>query len=120
MRISEKLMQLARAEGGRLQSDEPSDLRTVLEMVLQDFARAGEARVLLALPTAPVLSMLDPDAVGILCRNLIENALKHGAQDGKVEVSLQLGGLLSVANDGPILPPDAIDRLMRRFERGNV
>ncbi|MBX4941099.1 sensor histidine kinase [Rhizobium binae] len=120
MRVSEKLMQLARAEGGRLQSDEPSDLRTVLQMVLQDFARAGEGRISLRVPQAPVLSMLDPDAVGILCRNLIENALKHGALDGKVEVSLQLGGLLSVANDGPILPPDAIDRLMRRFERGNV
>ncbi|PDS45295.1 two-component sensor histidine kinase [Rhizobium anhuiense] len=120
MRISEKLMQLARAEGGRLQSDEPSDLRTVLQMVLQDFARAGEGRVSLTVPMVPVLSMLDPDAVGILCRNLVENALKHGAQDGKVEVSLQRGGLLIVANDGPTLSPDAINRLMQRFERGNV
>ncbi|MBB4215461.1 two-component system OmpR family sensor kinase [Rhizobium anhuiense] len=120
MRISEKLMQLARAEGGRLQSDEPSDLRTVLQMVLQDFARAGEGRVSLTAPMVPVLSMLDPDAVGILCRNLVENALKHGAQDGKVEVSLQRGGLLIVANDGPTLSPDAINRLMQRFERGNV
>ncbi|MCW1748830.1 sensor histidine kinase [Rhizobium acaciae] len=118
MRISEKLMQLARAEGGRLQSDEPSDLRTVLQMVLQDFARAGEGRIALRLPQVPVLSMLDPDTVGILCRNLIENALKHGAQHGFVEVSLEPGGLLTVANDGPNLPADAMDRLMRRFERG--
>ncbi|EJC66257.1 signal transduction histidine kinase [Rhizobium leguminosarum bv. viciae WSM1455] len=118
MRISEKLMQLARAEGGRLQSDEPSDLRTVLQMVLQDFARAGEGRIALRLPQVPVLSMLDPDTVGILCRNLIENALKHGAQHGFVEVSLEPDGLLTVANDGPNLPADAMDRLMRRFERG--
>lgn len=119
MRMSEKLMQLARAEGGRLQSDEPSDLRTVLQMIVQDFARTGEERIALRLPEAPVLSTLDPDAVGILCRNLIENALKHGAQHGAVEVSLEPGGLLSVANDGPTLSSDAMDRLMRRFERGN-
>ncbi|WP_245490268.1 sensor histidine kinase [Rhizobium leguminosarum] len=118
MRVSEKLMQLARAEGGRLQSDEPSDLRTVLQMVLQNFARAGEGRIALRVPQAPVLSMLDPDAVGILCRNLIENALKHGAQHGSVDVSLEPGGLLTVANDGPNLPADAMDRLIRRFERG--
>ncbi|NKK71024.1 two-component sensor histidine kinase [Rhizobium leguminosarum bv. viciae] len=119
MRISEKLMQLARAEGGRLQSDEPSDLRTVLQIVLQDFTRTGEGRIALRLPQAPVLSMLDPDAVGILCRNLIENALKHGARRGSVEVSLEADGLLTVANDGPNLPTDTMDRLMRRFERGN-
>nr|WP_245363894.1 ATP-binding protein [Neorhizobium galegae] len=119
MRMSEKLMQLARAEGGRLQSDEPSDLRTVLQMIVQDFARAGEGRIVLTLPQEPVLSTLDPDAVGILCRNLIENALKHGAQDGVVEVSLRPDGLLNFANDGPVLPADATDRLMRRFERGD-
>lgn len=120
MRMSEKLMQLARAEGGRLQSDEPSDLRPVLQMITQDFTRAGEGRIVLTLPQAPVLSRLDPDAVGILFRNLIENALKHGAQDGLVEAVLKADGMLCVANDGPVLPAEAMDRLMQRFERGDA
>jgi two-component system, OmpR family, sensor kinase len=120
MRMSEKLMQLARAEGGRLQSDEPSDLRTVLQMIVQDFTRAGEGRIVLSIPEAPVLSKLDPDAVGILFRNLIENALKHGAQDSMVEAFLHTDGLLSVANDGPVLAPDVMQRLMLRFERGTT
>lgn len=119
MRMSEKLMQLARAEGGRLRADEPSDLRMVVKMVIQDFARAGEARIVSSVPDAPVLSLLDPDAVGILARNLIENALKHGADNGRVEVALDANGVLRVANDGPVLPPEAMDKLMRRFERGN-
>lgn len=120
MRMSEKLMQLARAEGGRLQSDEPSDLRPVLQMIAQDFTRAGEGRLVLTLPPDPLLSKLDPDAVGILFRNLIENALKHGAQDGLVEAVLQANGLLCVANEGPALPVEAMDRLMQRFERGDA
>ncbi|CAN7661361.1 ATP-binding protein [Neorhizobium sp. LjRoot104] len=120
MRMSEKLMQLARAEGGRLQSDQPSDLRTVLTMIVEDFARAGEGRIVLTLPQAPVLSRLDPDAVGILFRNLVENALKHGAQDSMIEVELQADGLLCVANDGAVLPADAMERLIHRFERGSA
>ncbi|GEO87025.1 MULTISPECIES: sensor histidine kinase [Alphaproteobacteria] len=119
MRISEKLMQLARAEGGRLRADEPSDLRPVLRMIVQDFERAGEGRIELTMPDMPVLSPLDPDAVGILSRNLVENALKHGAQDRPVEVMLDRDGVLCIANDGPTLPPEAMDRLMRRFERGS-
>ncbi|OLP44901.1 ATP-binding protein [Rhizobium oryziradicis] len=120
MRMSEKLMQLARAEGGRLQSDEPFDLRTVLNMIVQDFTRVGEGRIELNLPDAPVMSRLDPDAVGILFRNLIENALKHGAHDCQVEAMLQPDGTLSVANDGPVLSADIMQRLMLRFERGSA
>ena len=120
MRMSEKLMQLARAEGGRLRADEPSDLRTVIRMIVEDFERTGERRIELTMPKGPVLSALDPDAVGILFRNLIENALKHGAQGSPVEVVLEPGGVLCVANDGGTLPPEAMDRLMRQFERGNV
>lgn len=120
MRMSEKLMQLARAEGGRLRADEPSDLRTVLRVIVHDFERAGERQIELTIPETPVYSSLDPDAVGILSRNLIENALKHGAQDSPVEVVLAPEGVLCVANDGATLPPEAMGRLMRRFERGNV
>lgn len=120
MRTSEKLMQLARAEGGRLRTDEPSDLRTALRIIVQDFERVGERQINLMVPERPVLSQLDPDAVGILSRNLIENALKHGSRGSPVEVLLEPEGVLCVANDGAMLPPEAMDRLMRQFERGNV
>lgn len=120
MRMSEKLMQLARAEGGRLRADEPSDVRPILKMIIGDFERTGEGRIALRLPGLPVMSRLDPDAVGILCRNLIENALKYGAADQPVEVMLSAYGQLSVANDGPTLSSEAMNRLMHRFERGSA
>jgi two-component system, OmpR family, sensor kinase len=119
MRMSEKLMQLARAEGGRLRADEPSDVRPIVRMIVEDFQRAGEGRIALVLSDGPVMTMLDPDAVGILVRNLIENALKHGAQDSDVDVSVSADMVLSVANDGPAISPEATERLMHRFERGN-
>ena len=66
------------------------------------------------------MSDLDPDAFGILCRNLVENALRHGAETAPVEVTLTADGRLTVANDGPVVPPDALDRLTARFERAGA
>jgi two-component system OmpR family sensor kinase len=118
-RLSEKLMQLARAEGGRLRTGRPTDLRPVLSLVVADFARLlGADRITLDMPDIPVLSDIDPDAFGILSRNLIENAVKHGVPSAPVTVNLTTGGRFSVANDGPVIAPDTLSRLTARFERG--
>ena len=83
-RMSERLMQLERAEGARLLVDSPQDLRPVLRIVAGDFDRGDDAgRVTLGLPDAPMPSDIDPDAVAILARNLIENALCHGQGGGQ-------------------------------------
>ena len=119
MRMSEKLMQLARAEGGRLRLETPSDLRPVLRLIAEDFVRSGAGeRITVTLPSDPVLSDLDPDAFGILCRNLIENALRHGPPDRPVLVALDAAGVLSVCNEGPALSPEITGKLAQRFERG--
>ena len=118
-RLAERLMQLARAEGGRLRLDHAADLRPVARIVVDEIARgSGAGRIALSLPDAPVPSDLDPDAFGILARNLIDNALRHGAAEGAVTVRLNADGGFSVANDGPVVPPEVLARLTGRFERG--
>jgi len=120
-RLSERLMQLARAEGGRLRLDRTSDLRAAAGVVVEDMARtAAPRRLALTLPEKPVMSDLDPDAFGILCRNLVENALRHGSETGPVDVSLAADGTLTVANDGPVVPTDTLPRLAARFERAGA
>ncbi|SDU49473.1 ATP-binding protein [Stappia sp. ES.058] len=119
-RLSEKLMQLARAEGGRLRTGDPADLRPILKMVAEDVERAhASGRVALDLPQVAVLSDMDPDAFAILARNLIENALKHGARDAPVLVALSPAGRFSVVNDGVVIAPDTLVRLTGRFERAD-
>jgi two-component system OmpR family sensor kinase len=115
---SERLMQLARAEGGRLTLDAEADLRDAVSAVVQDMTRnKPQGRISMSLPDIPVLSRIDPDTIGILCRNLIDNALQHGAKDSPVEVALSPTGELSVANGGPLLSPEKLELLTRRFER---
>ncbi|MBN2760281.1 MAG: sensor histidine kinase N-terminal domain-containing protein [Rhodobacteraceae bacterium] len=120
-RLSERLMQLARAEGGRMRMDRSADLRVIARIVVDDLARAGaKGRIALDLPQAPVMSDLDPDVFAILCRNLLDNALRHGAEGGKVDMVLTADGQLVVANDGPIVPEGTINRLTTRFERASA
>ena len=117
-RLSERLMQLARAEGGRLRLDHASDLRPVARILTDELSRmTGAGRIALVLPTDPVMSDLDPDVFAILYRNLVENALRHGAEGEPVQVSLSSEGVLTVANEGPVVPSEVLSRLMDRFER---
>ena len=120
-RLSEKLLQLAKAEGGSLIADTPQDLAPVLQLVCSDLARATSIGKRLSVqipPSGSVMSRMDPDAFAILARNLIENALKHGDSHGQVDVKLTQDGLMSVANRGPVVSPHDLSRLTRPFERG--
>ena len=120
-RLSEKLMQLARAEGGRLRSSRPADLRPILSVIAADFERGGTTKRLhLRLPPEPVLSDVDPDAFGILCRNLIENALRHGQAGTPVAICLEAEGRLIVTNEGLVIPAEVLARLTSRFERAAI
>ena len=120
-RLSERLLQLARAEGGRLRIDRSADLRVIARVVVDDLERASaKDRIALTLPSTAVMSDIDPDAFAILCRNLVENALRHGAENAPVEVILTDDGHLIVSNDGPVLLRQTLDRLTSRFERGDA
>ncbi|WP_248795438.1 ATP-binding protein [Pseudomonas sp. MWU13-2105] len=119
-RLSEKLMQLAKAEGGGLLSETPQDLIPLLAHVVDEWNHHSARRIELQLPAqASVFTAIDPDAFGILLRNLIENALKYGAADQPVEVGLSERGLLRVVNGGPAVPEPVLQRLTERFVRGS-
>ncbi|WP_112874247.1 sensor histidine kinase [Paracoccus endophyticus] len=117
-RLSEKLMQLARAEGGRVQAEASVDLVPILRMLVADMNRSEADRIDLTLPGTGVPALIDPDAFAIAARNLIENALRHGDRGTPVRVSLSAGGVLRMVNAGPAVPPDLLGRLSRPFERG--
>lgn len=113
-RLSEKLLELSRAEGAGVLGEAPQDLAPILGFVIED-ARHGSEGHRLRADLHPLVARIDPDAFAILARNLVENALLHG--EGPVEVALGKGGL-RVANGGPPVAPDLLDRITLRFQRG--
>ncbi|SHE31497.1 two-component system, OmpR family, sensor kinase [Modicisalibacter ilicicola DSM 19980] len=119
-RLSEKLMQLAKAESGGLLVETPQDVLPVVIHVVDDFRRSYDTRLELSLPKEKqIVSSIDPDALAILLRNLIENALKHGREDRPVEVAVSSEGVLRVINAGPVVPAEDLVRLTDRFTRAN-
>jgi signal transduction histidine kinase len=52
--------------------------------------------------------------------NLVDNAIKHGRDGGVVIVSVDQkdgGAILSIADDGPGIPPDEFEHVFKRFYR---
>ena len=56
-------------------------------------------------------------SAGICPLTPLENALRHGDRTAPVEITLTEAGVLTVANEGPVVPSDTLSRLTRRFER---
>ena len=119
-RLSEKLMQLAKAEGGSLLAETPARLGLVLAHVIEEIERQHDCGdrldVRIGADGGPVTD-LDPDAFAILARNLIENALKHGEPESPVRIRLE-GDVFEVVNHGAVVPVDRLSVLVRPFERG--
>ena len=118
--LSEKLMQLARADAG-IAAGKTADLPAVVALVVADLEQHAEnrSRLSLEMPSNGTVEVaIDPDALAIVARNLIENALRHGAEGRTVVIRVDDSGGLSVINEGPIVP--APDKLLRRFERGTT
>jgi signal transduction histidine kinase len=119
-RLIEALLTLARSQRG-LDCREPLDLAAVTG----DAAEASEAgaqsrglRVHSALAEAPALG--DPRLAERLAVNLVDNAVRHNVPGGWVEVvtGMRAGrAVLSVANTGPVIPPEKVDLLFQPFGR---
>ncbi len=111
-RICEKLLQLAKAEGGAgSRRDERFDLRDVLKFLVDEFetGKQSQGRIQLKTPDRPQMVNYDLDGYAILARNLIENALVHG--QGEVLVELRDDGALVVTNDSEPLSEEALAQL---------
>lgn len=80
----------------------------------------GKDRILLDRAQVPMPVRGDEQQLHQLARNLIENALKYGAADQPVRVSLQRGNgqyELTVADSGEGIAPEHLPHLTRRFYR---
>ncbi len=114
----EKLLQLARAEAAVAMRLEPVDLLIPLQLIVEEFAGRPEiaGRITLDDGGLPLLMVAsDMDALAIALRNLIENALIHGAADQPVTVRVTGDRCVHVVNGGPIVPPARLAALPGRF-----
>lgn len=119
--LSEKLMQLAKAEGGGLLSTQEYDLIGLLRMLVEDFQRCHpNTEIILSLPKSDVFqAIIDQDAFAILIRNLLDNADKYGIKNKPIKISFSSNGKLSISNTCDIIPTEKLKGLRQRFVRSS-
>lgn len=99
---------------------EPVDLAEAIETVAARMARAHGRTIALdpgARPTAP---RLDPALLDQVLANLLENALKFSAPDGRVSARVGREGpevVIAIEDDGPGIPRDDLQRVFDPFFR---
>jgi len=123
-RLVEQLLVLARQEasaaGGAPR--QPVDLAGVAKRAVADLAGLAQVRCIdLGLQRADGAAIEgQPDALMILTRNLVDNAIKYTPNGGTVDVSVvaEAGTVrLRVEDSGPGIPPEERERVFDRFYR---
>jgi two-component system, OmpR family, sensor kinase len=121
--LADDLLLIARAADGRLPvRRELVDIRELLEQTAQRFAdRAGDQDRAIRIDVAPNLRVtMDPLRGRQALRNLVDNALRHGA--GEIRLSARDAGdaiELDVSDEGPGFPPEFVAHAFERFARGD-
>jgi two-component system OmpR family sensor kinase len=122
--LVEDLLLLARLDSGRPLDDEPVDLSRLVVDVVSDARVAGADHVWrLELPDSPVEVRGDEARLHQVLANLLTNARTHTPPDTVVTVALASsdGNVeLTVADDGPGIPPDVLPDVFERFARGDT
>ena len=116
--LVEDLMEVSRFDSRAEQiALEPVDLGGLVRTV----ATARLPGATLHLPTEPFVVETDPRRLERILGNLLDNAREHGAGT-PVDVTLTTGRgevVLAVADRGPGVPPDRLERIFERFYKAD-
>lgn len=125
-RLSEQLLDLARLNAGaRATHHSLADLSELAVHVSREFdVHAHQQQRALLLDLQPCTIACDVDEIGILLRNLVDNALSYTTPGGCVRIACgtqppQAGGwvFLEVADDGPGVAESEREAIFHRFYR---
>ena len=118
----EKMLELARAEAGLGATPERVDLLTIIRLLVSDFQRSQRSsnRIHASYPSSTSVPVhMDSDAIAIVIRNAIDNALLHSKAGSPVDVAITDEGLVTVSNDFSSITNLNIRELKKRFQRGD-
>jgi signal transduction histidine kinase len=119
--IVDRLLLLAKAERPDFVAREPVELEPFMEDLFVRWSEVAPRAWRLRLVSSGTL-MADPHALRIALDALIENAVEHTAEAGRIELAAREappGVEIAVSDDGPGIPAEALDRVFERFGRAD-
>jgi signal transduction histidine kinase len=122
-RLVSQLLDLSRLESGALEVEHVSfGIRTLLEQAARECA-LGDRPVRLKVRVEPgdLKTTGDPERLHQVVANLLDNAVRHSPPEGRVWLSAHAATAgrttIVVADEGPGIPPEEIERVFERFHR---
>ena len=121
-RLITSLLDLHRLEAGAVPMRPRSfELRPLLEQATRECTLGEERRVRLKVCVQPgdLRVTADPERVHQVVANLLDNAVRHSPEEGRVWLSACRNGgshvVLEVADEGPGIPEEEAQRVFERF-----
>lgn len=125
--LVDQLLDLSRIEAGSLPLDRDwTELPVLIADTIAKFEQLNKAcSVERALPPALPLHYVDPTRLAQVIWNLLENAHKYDPSHSTIKVEAQCGErtqnevMITVADQGPGIPPGEREKIFQRFYRLN-
>jgi signal transduction histidine kinase len=119
-RLIEALLTLASSERG-IDQWAPFDLAEMAGKAIMDRRQEADSRgIRFVAALDPASASGDLSLADSLVANLVDNAIGHNLDGGRIEISTAVAGdkaILSVSNTGAVIPPGEVDRLFQPFQR---
>jgi len=119
------LVALSQLETGEVRMNfERVDLAHVTQDIFEQLEKIAHAKntslQLKSSHAGPIWVKADVQRITQVMTNLIENAVKYGNENGRVQVNFEddkKSILVSIRDDGPGIPPEHLSRIFERFYR---
>lgn len=126
LHLLEALLDITAAEAGALKLNRDHlDLRSLTERAADLYREVAEEKNIVVTLDQPAPVELHADAIrlGQAVNNLLDNALKYTPAGGRVTLAARVepsAAVLTVADNGPGIPPAERDAVFRRLYRGDA
>ncbi|MDQ0271125.1 ATP-binding protein [Cytobacillus purgationiresistens] len=125
-RLVNELLDIARMEAGHIQlTREAIDVKPFIRKIIRKFqglANNKNIRLSESLESKPLWASFDPDRIEQVLTNLIDNAIRHTPEDGKVIVSEKSddrGLVIEVIDSGSGIPEEDLPFVFERFYKAD-
>jgi signal transduction histidine kinase len=124
--LLEALLDISAAEAGALKLNRDRiDVRALVDRAVDLYREVAEEKGIAIVVEQPAPAECDADAIrlGQAINNLLDNALKYTPRGGRVTLALReepAAVVLTVADNGPGVPPGERDAVFRRLYRGDA